>query len=453
MLTAFKLQNFKSYNQEVRLPLGPLTVLIGANASGKSNIIEGLHFLSWLAQGHKLTSLQYNGNSQERIFRGRFDELGYQKNGWFAFRCETNGHEWNKFEMALENRSDGLHIAVEHITADGVTVDLYGIKQPSQGTGTDVGVEYNNFSRGRNKPVTTCSDQMAVFNQLDSPSCFDKDHKKSQEVIPKTVKEYQRILSDIIFLDPNPAKMREYSHPTDRRLLGDGTNLSSVLYALWGNEDQQNQTTLDFIQSQECAIVNRNTILDFIRSLPEQDIESLSFLTGPKKEVMVQLTETFGGEKKIFDATLLSDGTLRVLAITAALLSAPEGSMVVIEEIDNGVHPSRAGHLMQQIQAVAEKRSLRVLLSTHNPALLDALPDSAVPDVVFCYRDPKDGASRLVRLRDVPHYPELICQGSLGHLMTEGILERFVKFQPNDEERKKQAEMWLQNMHSGGKHE
>ena len=70
---------------------------------------------------------------------------------------------------------------------------------------------------------------------------------------------------------------------------------------------------------------------------------------------------------------------LHPLAIAAAMLSAPEGSLVVIEEIDNGVHPSRARHLLDSIRTVAERRKLRVLLSTHNPAMLDALPDAAAP--------------------------------------------------------------------------
>lgn len=47
MLTAFTLEDFRSYRQAT-LPLSALTVLIGANASGKSNAIEGLRLLSWL---------------------------------------------------------------------------------------------------------------------------------------------------------------------------------------------------------------------------------------------------------------------------------------------------------------------------------------------------------------------------------------------------------------------
>jgi hypothetical protein len=163
---------------------------------------------------------------------------------------------------------------------------------------------------------------------------------------------------------------------------------------------------------------------------------------------MVQLIESFGGVEQKYEAALLSDGTLRVLAIAAAMLSAPEGSLVVIEEIDNGVHPSRARHLLERIQFVAERRKLRVLLSTHNPAMLDALPDSAIPDVVFCYRDPASGDSRMIRLGSMPDAPELLVQDSLGHLMTSGALERFVKQHPGPDEKKTRALAWLAAMRS-----
>ena len=47
------IESFKSY-RKATLKLAPLTVLIGANASGKSNAVEALRLLSWLAQGNKL---------------------------------------------------------------------------------------------------------------------------------------------------------------------------------------------------------------------------------------------------------------------------------------------------------------------------------------------------------------------------------------------------------------
>lgn len=441
MLKTITLTNFKSY-KDARLPLAPLTVLIGANASGKSNAIEGMRLLAWLAQGQKLAAIQYAVHSAGRVVRGRVEDLSYCGSESFSLGCETDQSEWNQLSMKLVQREDGLHIVEEILTTPGYGVPLYTLDQPSSGRGTDVGVAYNNFSKGRNKPHITCSDQMAIFTQLTSPATFNSDHKKSKEVIPPLAGLYERWLSAMLFLDPVPARMRDYSFPFEKRLQGDGSNLSGILYNLWGNDKDINQ---------EPYKANRADILAFVQSLPEQDISGLGFLNEPRGGVMVQLTETFGGQSRAYDASLLSDGTLRVLAISAAMLTAEEGSLVVIEEIDNGVHPSRAKHLLAQIRGIAERRNLRVLLSTHNPALLDALPDSAIPDVVFCYRDPQEGASKLVRLEEVPDYPELIAQGSLGHLATSGLLERFVKEHPAGDERKARALAWLEEVRAGGK--
>jgi len=56
MISAITIQNFKSY-RNATLPLAPLTLLVGANASGKSNAIEAMRFLSWLAHGRRLDDI------------------------------------------------------------------------------------------------------------------------------------------------------------------------------------------------------------------------------------------------------------------------------------------------------------------------------------------------------------------------------------------------------------
>jgi predicted ATPase len=83
-----------------------------------------------------------------------------------------------------------------------------------------------------------------------------------------------------------------------------------VLFNLWGC-DEEAGTGL--------YASNRTAILGFIQSLPEQDIAGLSFLEEPRGGKLVQLIETFGGRTDERDASLLSDGTLRVLAIAAIL--------------------------------------------------------------------------------------------------------------------------------------
>lgn len=425
MLSSFTIRNFKSY-EEATLKLGPLTVLVGANASGKSNAVEALRFLSWFAQGNKLGSIRYALQESAQAIRGTVNDLGHGGRRRFSLSCVTTDPQWNRYSVTLERQNDDdLHITDERITGPFQVVPLFEVVV-SQQTGGDIRVAYNNFARGGRKPQVTCTDQMAVLLQLQSSARFGPRQKKAQRVIPDVTKRYQGWLSSIVFLDPQPSTMRTYSFKTERTLSGHGANLSGVLFNLCQNAHTEGE------------------VLHFIKALPEQDITNIGFIETPRNEAMVKLTETFGGKQTEYDAALLSDGTLRVLGIAAAVLSAPEGSIVVIEEIDNGVHPSRAELMLDRLSTVAHERNLRVLISSHNPALLDALPDDAVPDVVFCYRDPKSGASCLQRLADLPDYPELIAQGAVGHLLTQGILDRVVKLRRGPEERRRRAHAWLE---------
>lgn len=459
MLSSFAIQNFKSY-RDATLKLAPLTVLIGANASGKSNAIEGLRLLSWIAEGKRLGTIRHDllekerairGNVGDLAYRGPLDDplsdpklapvlqsgqgaghllaLGYRGVRAFSLSCLTTDAHWRHYSITLEVReSDELHISDERLTGGGLrsSAPLFEVVTPSKGAG-DMFVAYNNFARGGRKPRILCSDQTAVLCQLMSSARFESGHKKAQSEIPTTTRRLHQLLTDMTLLDPRPSLMRNYSFKNEQNLTESGRNLSGVLYNLC--QEQRNE----------------DEVLEFVRALPEQDIKKIDFIETSRGEVMVELTESFGGSSKEYDASLLSDGTLRVLAIAAAILSAPPG-LVVIEEIDNGAHPSRAAQLLTQVSRIAKERNLRVLISSHNPALLDALPDDAVPHVVFCYRDPADGSSRLIRLEDVPDYPELIAQGPVGHLMTKGIIGHFVKHHPDDEHRKRRAHAWLDEL-------
>lgn len=481
MLTAFTLRNFKSF-REARLPLGTLTMLVGANSSGKSNLIEALRLLSWIGQGQRLPNIQRALSADDQVIRGHIHEILPEGETTFTLGCETDAKEWSKLSIVLESRSGDLHIAEESIVNAAGGAALYTVEQKSDGAGGDIRVSYNNFARGGKKPQIVCSDQMAVFSQLDTEGRFEAKHEKARKIIPEIAELYSQNLTDMLILDPIPAEMRGYSFPNEWKLENNGKNLSSALHQLitiehksvthyrskkadkqieeaitrLTHEDikkiqmQVQDTLLNSFEKLELIRkekqINQDILIDFCESIPEQEIRDIDFQTTPRGEVMVTLTETFGGKEREVPAALLSDGTLRVLAIAAAMLSAPEGGLVVIEEIDNGVHPSRARHLIEKIQKIAQARGLRVLLSTHNPALLDALPDSALPDAVFCYRDPEQGDSRLVRLADLPSYPKLVAQGPLGYLTTTGALDRFVKQQPKIEIGRKRGKAWLESL-------
>lgn len=426
MLISIELKNFKSY-ERASLPLSAMTFLIGANASGKSNVLEAIRLLNWLAKGSRLDDITRSIQSGDAVVRGQANDLLRDPLASFSLggRFEGMPQSWDHFEISIGLVADQLVVTAESVVKQGEAVPLYQIDGLPNSHTDEVRVAYNNFKRGKNKPHIPCSNRQAIFYQLETPGRFESGHQESQRVIPAVTKAIRETLRNVVFLDPRPALMRDYAYVKDDLIKEDGSNLSAVLYQISQTSEQKAK------------------LLTFIKSLPEQDITDIEFIKTDRNDVMVRLVESFGQKSRKVDAPLLSDGTLRVLAIGAALLTAPAGALVVIEEIDNGVHPSRAETLVKQLQAIAAERELRVLLTSHNPALMDALPDGALADVVACYRDPEQGDSRLIRLGDLDRYPELVAQGPLGQLMTRRVLDRFLKDSTTEEERKAQALDWL----------
>lgn len=433
MITSFSLKNFKSY-REAHMPLATLTFFIGPNASGKSNALEAIRLLSWMAKGTRLDDIERSIQGTDSLLRGRPANLFLDSGSGFEVGCQLKGNleDWNNLTIGISLVDDHLIITGESVSKESESIPLYIVDSPPNPRTDEIAVAYNNFKRGRNKPHIPCSNRQAVFYQLDTPARFQKSDEKSQNLIPVVAKRFRHSLRTIIFLEPQPALMRGYSFAKDYVMKENGSNLSSVLYNICEGDGPL-----------------KKELLDFVRSLPEQDIKDINFIVTDRNDVMVVLKESFGNMETLMDAPVLSDGTLRVLATGATLLSAPPGSLVIIEEMDNGVHPSRAELLIRQIIKIGKKRRLKVLLTSHNPALLDALPDESLGDVLCCYRDPELGDSRIVRLGDLERFPELMAQGTLGELVTRQVLDRFLKDKTTQEERKQAALSWIEELKKG----
>ncbi len=277
MLTEIHLRNFKSYRKQT-LPLAPLTLMIGANASGKSNAIEAFRLLCWLAQGQKLDVLRHQVQDSEKIVRGNIRDLGYLGASQFGLGCATDDKNWDCLEIDLSLRDGELHIVQETITSPNGSWPLYRVEQASVGLTNNIRVAYNNFAKGGKKPQINCTDQIAILNQLASSAMFENGHKKAQIEIPKVTARFNELLANTLFLDPVPSLMRDGSFP-DKRLRGDCANLSGVLFSLC----QYRETKAE--------------IIEFIRSLPEQDVQSINFQKGFRGTCMLELVESFGGEK------------------------------------------------------------------------------------------------------------------------------------------------------------
>lgn len=426
------IKNFKSY-KEATLPLAPLTLLIGANASGKSNAIEAFRFLSWVAGGERLSTLKNRVNDSDKIIRGNVSDLPFRETEQFvlSFSADSSNYEsifnirFNEiyfgFEI-IETENENFIFTFDDVADDGIYVSQESLS--------------NNFAIDENKTIFSIknSDYSDVFNLSKELLSFFLKENGSPYKIEKIYNDINFLKSLILnayFFDFVPSQMR-YESLSEKDLRSNGQNLAGVLHYL--------------CEKDRHASDNKTKLLNLIKSLPEQNIIDIKFYVDHRERVEFALIENFGNTPKEFPMDLLSDGTLKVLAIATALLSVSTGSTLVIEEIDNSIHPSRAHDILSLMRQYAEERGLKLLLSTHNPALMDAIPNEALADVVFCYRDPRQGDSRLVRLGDLDDYVGLVVQGSLGDLVTRGIVERFVKHPKTKEEKKKQALDWLNQM-------
>jgi len=455
MLTSIRIRNFKSFRHEATMPLGPLTLLIGANASGKSNALEAVRLLKWIGEGQRLGNIRHQIQDSDSAIRGRVQDLFFDPGQPLGLGCDFQIEAWTRFDLGLALNADDndLHVVSETISKD-TPPPLYEVKAAAEFPGTDIKVAYDNFARGGKKPEITCSDQMGVFTQLTTPARFGATHEKSQKWVPAVCREFNEILEKAVFLDPVPRSMRDYKPEGDTTLSEAGSNLSSAAQSLLlgkmaqglGDQIVSLMAEVEGVRSHAFTGKEYENLLSFLSHFPEQNIVGIGFTETPRHEVMLNIEEQYGQTTRTFDAAVLSDGTLRVLAVAVALFSARPGALVIIEEIDNGIHPSRADGLMEKIYQIAVARNLRVVLSSHNPALMDALPDAALPDTVFVYRDPAEGDSRMVRLGDLHRYPELVSQGPLGHLVTRGVVDRTVKDSSSPEDRTKAALDWLRKL-------
>ena len=407
MLKQLILENWKSFRY-AELPLDPLTVLIGTNASGKSNVVEALEFLQRIARGENIEAALAGDKTLPSI-RGGVEWVA--KNGENEFTLKTlvadNDDKVDYlYRITLKTRPT-INSLTETITIFQDEHEYFPIEFGLSGDKFSARSSLLNRSDFYGLPL-----YFIESNFLSEPST--KESYQSNYFKKNSVNIINNIIlptiENILVLNPVPYKMRDYSRLSDN-LESDGSNIAGVLAAL---DDEQKAKV-------------ESTLSAYIKDLPEGDIKRV--FAEPvgrlKTDAMLYCEEEWKpGEMTLIDAKTMSDGTLRFLAILTALLTRPEGSQIVIEEIDNGLHPSRAELLVRILREIGSKRKIDILLTTHNPALLDALGPEIVPFVVVAHRDSETGESKLTLLEDIENLPLLLASGTLGKLATKGAIEK-----------------------------
>ena len=181
----------------------------------------------------------------------------------------------------------------------------------------------------------------------------------------------------------------------------DGSNVAGVLCALAPEEKKKVE-----------ALVS-----SYVRPLPERDINKV--ISEPvgliKSDAMLYCYEDWNPEQPV-DARGMSDGTLRFIAIVVALLTVAPHSLLLIEEVDNGLHPFRAKELVDMLKDLSRQRQVDVLCTTHNPVLLDELGNKMIPFISYVTRD-ENGDSHVNLLEEKENLAKLMASGTIGRMM------------------------------------
>lgn len=407
MIKKIYFKNFKGF-AEAEMPVESLTTLIGTNASGKSNAIEGMKILSEAMTGRELSVILDGSKNMESSIRGGSKGCCRFLTDNFQLGCLVGVDDIDlRYDIEITT-ADRVMVSMERLhlidEEKGKSYFLFESRNVTKES-DDISVVWNN-EECENDPHINCSRLSTVISQLVSKIPQDLENGKKIIAYARAVIED---FKNILFLDPEPSSMRAYAKVNDSELKVNASNLSAVLYKICKDKEKK-------------AI-----LLDAMRQLPENEIADISFSEGPLNDVILFLNEIHGDHNVKIDATRLSDGTLRCLAILGALLSEKERGMIVIEEADNGIHAGRTKKIIETISQIAQNRNLDVLITTHNAVMLNSLSREDLLGVDIVYRDKESGASNFIPLIKIERMAELLANGKLGDVVTSGLILDYIK--------------------------
>jgi predicted ATPase len=319
MIKSLRASRFRSLGKDVTVNFGPLTVLVGQNGAGKSNVVDALVFLADCMQ------LGLEGAVTKR-------------HGIAALRHA--GSQGRPFDISLQ--VDVSHGGVEagyEVVLTGDRVEEYRVKRER----ASVGASSFTIESGAWKGP-------ADLHPRVEPTSLALPALAGDARFSLLAQALRSIASYSIFPDALRVPQKyDPRRPMDRQ----GTNWVSIL------KDQPEETWKPDL----VAVLNRLT-----GDLADVKFEHVAgFLVLQFKHQR----DLSAKRKQWFDATQESDGTLRVAGMMAALLQKPRPELLAIEEPELTVHPGAIRLLYEYIK----EGSLggQVVLTTHSPDLLSLL--------------------------------------------------------------------------------
>ena len=380
MIRRIAIRGYKSL-QGVDLPLEPLTIVVGPNAAGKSNLLDAIGLLSRTAQSDLQSA--FSGHRGEPLRSFTFDERGIEgliERGTASFQIEVD-IELSSTTVARVNRT--------------ITETREG-HEPSRALVREKLLRYTLKVRLR-----TDSGVLQVMDESLQALTNDLNIKKSRNPFLSVVDSHsgQKKLS---------LRLERQSHPFEFDLGMDRTVVSMRHYTPHHPHVEALRHELASWSTYylEPNAMRRDSALREVSRLPHDGSDLASFYNTMEKKHpavframnralrsvlpnidLVGVSTTDSGRLRLFiiergirfEASALSEGTLRILALIG-ITNAPDSSSVIgYEEPENGVHPTRLAWIATLFEEASRDRTTQFIINTHSaqfPGMLS--PESSL---------------------------------------------------------------------------
>ncbi|MEQ8999171.1 MAG: AAA family ATPase [Coleofasciculus sp. B1-GNL1-01] len=336
MLQQIQIENYKSI-QKLKLGLGRVTVLIGENGSGKSNILEAIALASAAAndkldneflfsRGIRVTNPEYMRSAfdKEQITQGIKINF-YEKNSDFKFGyiLQNNNQPYSSW-LIEENKID---------------------KKKEQKIENDIRKKYS--------PIIPVNVENLEI-KFDDNFILETILRKKEQFIKQEV--HQSYLDNFLIYSPENFALRQFEKEGQIQPLGiNGEGLFKLLKVLNLDQSKINELKekLKLLFWFEDFTIHAE-FLDSEKSLKTKD-------------------RYLDPDLSAFDQKSANEGFLFLLFYFALFISDDTPRFFAIDNIDASLNPKLCSQLMRELVQLAKKYDKQVIITTHNPAILDGL--------------------------------------------------------------------------------
>ena len=399
-IKSVRVANFRSFD-DFELNLGQFNVVVGANASGKSNLLQVFKFLEDIADHGLKDAISLQGgvdfltNAQIGRSRPLSVTVTADADDRLVLRTENEdpaetgptgvGIRAVSYHFSLNfSKDEEVSIISDRLTLKCVFFELEkGAREDSLqeqrvlGHGTIVLSNANGEPRctldiPEDVPLTKrdlLPPTWMIREEASQPSLLLEKHFYHLPIFLLPAWEILGVGVAIYDFDSRqPKRAAEITGKSE--LEEDGRNLALVLRKIIDDDDKHRRF---------CNLVQ--DILPFVEDL---DVDTFA-----DKSLLMTLEESYAPAKS-FPASFISDGTINIIALIVALYFE-EHSVVMIEEPERNIHPYLISRVVEMLKDKAEKK--QVLVTTHNPEVVE---HAGLENILLISRH-EDGFSRVSR--------------------------------------------------------